>query len=87
MKLTEDEREALGKACPYFPDRYLDYLASIRLNPREQVQLEFVPKEGQDMGEIQCNIQGVWRDTILYEVPIMSICKPLDLSPIMESLQ
>lgn len=26
-------------------------------------------------GEIECHIEGVWRECILYEVPIMSICK------------
>lgn len=25
------------------------------------------------MGQIRCTITGPWRDTILYEVPIMSI--------------
>lgn len=76
VRLTDEERVALAKACPYFSDKYLDYLASIRLNPREQVQLTFVPKEGEDMGEIACVIHGLWRDCILYEVPIMSISKP-----------
>jgi hypothetical protein len=38
--------------------------------------LTFVPKEGEDMGEIACVIHGLWRDCILYEVPIMSISKP-----------
>lgn len=27
-----------------------------------------------EMGEIECWIEGVWTECILYEVPIMSIC-------------
>jgi nicotinic acid phosphoribosyltransferase len=37
--------------------------------------LEFVPKGDDGMGEITCSIEGVWRETILYEVPILAICK------------
>jgi nicotinate phosphoribosyltransferase len=77
LKLTNEEREALAKACPYFPESYLDYLAQLTLHPKEQVRMQFVPK-GQDeklgeMGEIECLIEGVWTECILYEVPIMSI--------------
>ena len=36
--------------------------------------MTFVPKsEDKTMGEIECLIEGLWRDCILYEVPIMSI--------------
>lgn len=77
LQLTADERTALHKACPYFPDSYLDYLTSIRLDPVSQVQLDFEPKPsgegGPEMGQIRCTISGPWRDTILYEVPIMAI--------------
>ena len=80
LKLTPDERDTLAKACPYFPDSYLDFLAQLRLHPKEQVRMEFVPK-GRDeklgeMGEIECWIEGVWTECIMYEVPIMSICEP-----------
>lgn len=36
--------------------------------------MRFVPKS-QDgaMGEIECQIEGAWKECILYEVPIMSI--------------
>ena len=27
------------------------------------------------MGELECLIEGVWRDCIIYEVPIMSISR------------
>lgn len=74
-RLANDERTALAKACPYFPDTYLDFLASIRLDPKKQVEMTFHPtSDGKDMGEIQCVIRGLWKEVILYEVPVMSIC-------------
>lgn len=36
--------------------------------------------ERADMGEIQCVIKGLWKEVILYEVPIMSICELLPAS-------
>ena len=74
LSLTASERTALQKACPYFPESYLDWLADVRLNPKEEVQLEFLPRnDGGSQGEISCIITGFWRTCILYEVPIMSI--------------
>lgn len=73
LRLTDEERRRLAAACPYFPDSYLDFLASIHLHPKEQVRLQFHPKGSDDMGEISCEIEGLWRECILYEVPIMAI--------------
>jgi nicotinate phosphoribosyltransferase len=74
LSLTPTERKALSSTCPYFPESYLDFLESMRLHPQEQVALTFVPKtEDGEWGEIDCAIQGLWRECILYEVPIMSI--------------
>jgi nicotinate phosphoribosyltransferase len=40
----------------------------------EQVSLVFTPtEEGSDSGDIDIEITGVWAETILYEVPLMSI--------------
>ena len=75
LRLTASERSALTEACPYFPPSYLDYLSSIALDPENQVKMTFEPKEGDDMGLVECLIEGVWRECILYEVPIMSIRK------------
>lgn len=59
--------------CPYFPAKYLDFLGSIELKPRQQVEVTFEPQNGDDWGLISCSIQGLWKECILYEVPIMSI--------------
>ncbi|WWD18363.1 nicotinate phosphoribosyltransferase [Kwoniella shandongensis] len=77
IKLRPEERQALSATCPYFPKSYLDYLENVRLDPINQVKLTFHAKSTDEnlgeMGEIECVIEGPWRDTILYEVPIMSI--------------
>jgi nicotinic acid phosphoribosyltransferase len=90
LTLSEEEKTALAKACPYFPPKYLDYLGSMRLDPVNQVSLTFVPRTGAaedgemgemgEMGEIECVIKGLWRDCILYEVPVMSISTSLSHS-------
>ena len=76
MKLQPEERRKLKEACPYFSDSYLDFLQDMKLHPEDQVKLDFVPRNDEGMGEITCSIEGVWRETILYEVPILAICKP-----------
>lgn len=79
LKLTPEERKELSKACPYFSESYLDYLSNMQLDPVKQVKLTFISQgsneKGEEMGEIGCVIEGPWKDTILYEVPIMAICK------------
>lgn len=72
LRLTTEERSRLEKVCPFFPASYLDFLSDIKLDPKNQVQLTF--NAGEDgTGEIGCRIEGPWRETILYEVPVMAI--------------
>ncbi|KAL0255392.1 nicotinate phosphoribosyltransferase [Cryptococcus tetragattii IND107] len=77
LKLTSEEREALSTTCRYFSESYLDYLSNMQLDPVNQVKLTFMPRgsneKGEEMGEIACAIEGPWKDTILYEVPVMAI--------------
>lgn len=48
------------------------FLTHFQLRPAEQVHLTFTP--GADKrGTIEIEITGLWRDVILYEVPIMAI--------------
>ncbi|GAA6062078.1 hypothetical protein JCM10212_006501 [Sporobolomyces blumeae] len=77
VTLTESERAWLEKRCPFFPPSYLDYLASFRFRPREQLDIEFVPEgqndQDEEVGNFNIEVTGKWAETILYEVPIMSI--------------
>lgn len=74
LKLRPEEREKLSQACPYFTEGYLDFLSQITLHPDQQVKLDFIPKGDDGLGEITCQIEGIWKETILYEVPILAIC-------------
>ncbi|GAA5874479.1 hypothetical protein JCM16303_005865 [Sporobolomyces ruberrimus] len=77
LTLAPEERQWLEKRCPYFPKSYLDYLEKFRFNPKDQVEIKFVPEgkneRGEEVGNFVIEIRGLWCETILYEVPIMSI--------------
>ncbi|GAA5945997.1 hypothetical protein JCM3775_003612 [Rhodotorula graminis] len=78
LSLTPAERAFLERRCPYFPPSYLDYLSSFRFRPSSQVRLTFVPLESEsdpegEWGSFELEVEGTWLETILYEVPLMSI--------------
>lgn len=77
LKLKPSEKDWLSKNCPYFTEDYLDFLGSYRFRPREQIKMEFhvtsEPGAPVEEGYISLSITGLWADTILYEVPVMSI--------------
>lgn len=73
LALTSEEKQWLQKNCPYLKPKYLDFLEHFRFQPREQVQLTFVPDETGEQGDIELIVQGTWSEVILYEVPLMSI--------------
>jgi nicotinic acid phosphoribosyltransferase len=74
VALTIEERTWLHDKCPFFSESYLDFLSSFRFRPTEQVSITFVPKSDAepDLGHIEIDIHGLWKDTILYEVPLMA---------------
>ncbi|KAM0791366.1 hypothetical protein ACM66B_005831 [Microbotryomycetes sp. NB124-2] len=77
VALTDEERIWLEQRCPFFPPSYLDYLASFRFKPQEQVVFDFVVEytdaQGVEWGSFELEISGGWAETILYEVPVMAI--------------
>ncbi|GAA5838853.1 hypothetical protein JCM3766R1_004229 [Sporobolomyces carnicolor] len=87
LSLTREERAWLEQRCPYFPPSYLDYLEQFRFNPQDQVEIKWVPVDddassaqngddarlGERVGNFEIEISGLWCETILYEVPLMSI--------------
>ncbi|KAE9407615.1 nicotinate phosphoribosyltransferase [Gymnopus androsaceus JB14] len=70
VKLTSNERVWLSETCPYFSSQYLNYLESYRFKP-EQVHIEFIPVDGTN-GHIEITAEGLWIETILWEVPLMA---------------
>jgi nicotinate phosphoribosyltransferase len=74
LKLTVNERAWLETKCPYFKSTYLDCLSEFRFRPAQQVDIKFVPDANEpDWGAIELVVTGLWRETILYEVPLMAI--------------
>ncbi|KAK7051085.1 nicotinate phosphoribosyltransferase [Paramarasmius palmivorus] len=79
VQLTQDERNWLSEACPFFTQQYLDYLQNYRFKP-EQVDIQFTPANAADSdsqdpntkGHIDIMVKGLWEETILWEVPLMA---------------
>jgi len=67
LKLTDDEYDWMKNNLTFLPISYRQYLSAYRFNPN-QVNITL-----QENGELDIKIKGKWRDTILWEVPLMSI--------------
>lgn len=78
LRLTNDEETWLKTTCPYLRPHYLSYLSLFQLDPKTQVEIEFIPDkqqkgEKEEWGDLNVKIEGKWVEVILYEVPIMAI--------------
>jgi nicotinate phosphoribosyltransferase len=78
ISVSEAEIEWLRKTCPYLTPDYLEYLASFSLRPKEQVSVSFVPLTSDpvvetSLGDLYLNIHGLWKETILYEIPLLAL--------------
>jgi nicotinate phosphoribosyltransferase len=71
LKLKNDEFDYLRAMCPYLPITYLEYLKNFRFNPND-IELDL-----DDQNQLQLTIKGKWRDTILWEVPLMATISQL----------
>ncbi|BFZ53088.1 nicotinate phosphoribosyltransferase [Savitreella phatthalungensis] len=69
LQVTEDELGFLRSTCPYLPDTYLTYLRDLRLQPSRDVALHYEPSTR----ALSIDIAGKWKDTILYEIPLLSL--------------
>ena len=67
LKLTDDEYDWMKNNLPFLPVAYRQYLAAYHFNPK-QIEITL-----QTSGELDISINGKWRDTILWEVPLMAI--------------
>jgi nicotinate phosphoribosyltransferase len=67
LKLTDLEYNWMKDVLYFLPISYRQYLAAYRFNPN-QVHINLL-----STGELLISIKGKWRDTILWEVPLMAI--------------
>ncbi|MDA6078084.1 nicotinate phosphoribosyltransferase [Edwardsiella anguillarum] len=65
LALTQDEYDYLA-ALPFFQRDYLDWLRTLRLDPR-RVAIS------NDRGRLNIRISGPWREVILWEVPLLAV--------------
>ena len=77
LSLSPDERSWLERTCPYLKQGYLDYLQSYRFRP-DNVTITFEPlPEDANRGHIGIVVDGLWTDTIMWEVPLMACLSEL----------
>ncbi|KAJ6018189.1 Nicotinate phosphoribosyltransferase [Penicillium sp. IBT 35674x] len=77
LRVTAEERDFLKRKCPYLNDTYISFLETFQLKPAEQVEVKFTPAQDtgsdEDEGVVEYVIKGLWLDTILYEIPLLSL--------------
>ncbi|KAH7079195.1 Quinolinate phosphoribosyl transferase [Paraphoma chrysanthemicola] len=77
VRVTEDELAFLKKTCPYLNAQYLHFLSSFRLQPSKQLKLFFNATNDtgsdDDVGDFRIHTEGLWLDTILYEIPLLAL--------------
>ncbi|ODQ51124.1 nicotinate phosphoribosyltransferase [Saitoella complicata NRRL Y-17804] len=69
LRVSEEELTWLGETLPFLSKDYLEWLREFGMKPEEQVRLSF----DEETRELGCEIEGLWSDTILYEVPILAL--------------
>jgi nicotinate phosphoribosyltransferase len=72
LEFSGPELEWLRITCPFLKQSYLSYLSTFRFDP-SQVRITFVPSlTVGEIGNIDIEVVGPWRETILWEVPLMA---------------
>ena len=76
LKLTDSEYDWMKNNLTFLPVAYRQYLAAYRFNPKQvHINLSIT-------GQLNISIEGKWRDTILWEVPLMAIISEVYFSMI-----
>lgn len=75
--MTDEELNFLKKSCPYLNAQYLHFLSTFRLKPSKQLKLSFNATNDtgsdNDRGDFHIHTEGLWLDTILYEIPLLAL--------------
>jgi nicotinate phosphoribosyltransferase len=77
ITLSPDELRFLETKCTYLNPQYLLFLSTFRLQPSKQLKLLFDPINDTgadtDLGNFSIHTEGLWKDTILYEIPLLAL--------------
>lgn len=75
--MSEDEISFLKNKCTYLNAQYLHFLSTFRFKPSTQLKLSFSPTKetgsDDDPGDFHIHTEGLWLDTILYEIPLLAL--------------
>lgn len=77
VAVSPEELQFLRTTCTYLSEQYLQFLSTFRLQPSKQLKLAFNPVEDTgndtDIGDFSILTEGLWADTILYEIPLLAL--------------
>lgn len=77
LRLTTEEKNWLADTCPYFSKDYLEYLSEFQFDPT-QLSIKFIPiSSNGEEGRVEIEASGLWREAILWEVPVMACLSEL----------
>ncbi|AOW00986.1 Quinolinate phosphoribosyl transferase [Yarrowia lipolytica] len=68
LRFTEDEIVFLQKHVGFLPAEYFEYLKTCQLDPAAQVKVTVNTE-----GHLEIEVNGPWKDTILYEIPLLAL--------------
>ena len=70
--MCRKEHDWLESKCPFLKAEYLEFLRHFRFNPSKHVKLHYAAVS-QTHGDVNLQIEGLWVDTILYEIPLLAL--------------
>jgi len=70
LSLSKEAEDFIRKRCYYFDPGFIDLLEGYRFNPGE-VRIK------QEGGRLDIEVEGLWRRTVLWEVPLLAIISEL----------
>lgn len=77
LTLEEDDLDFLREACPFVRPAYLEFLRTLRLEPKKHVFLNFDHNErsenDEELGALHLVVKGPWAQAISYEVPLLML--------------
>lgn len=69
LQFEAHEIDFLRSSCPFLPKTYYTYLERFQLDVRQCVKLTW----DETSEELSIDIHGLWKETILLEIPILSL--------------
>lgn len=72
ISLSPEEYVWLKEKCPYLKPDYLEFLRGFRFHPSQHIKLDYIPVS-EDKGDVHLVTSGLWKDTILYEIPLLAL--------------